>query len=249
MAQIVAIHAAREGAGKSTFSAALATSLALAGRRIGLVDAVGTWPGLPGLFGAAAGEKDPTFGDYLRGACEIDAAAHDVGAQFGVDMPGCVFVVPCGPPLDIGPEVILERSRRGFERLTEQLALDALLVDVAAGAGHGSLGLIAATDVALIVLRIDPRLYQGTSVLIDLLVNLDFRRLLLAVNDVPATYDAGQVKQAVVSAYHVPDVVVLPHSDLLVPLGGARYVALHREDGYSQQVRAAGEWLFSSSDV
>ena len=80
MSQIISIHSYRGGTGKSNLTANLATLLAKAGHRVGIIDTDIQSPGVHVIFALKPSEVTLALNDYLWGRCRIDEAAHDVTA-------------------------------------------------------------------------------------------------------------------------------------------------------------------------
>ncbi len=94
MAQIISIHSFRGGTGKSNITANLATLLAAAGQRVGVVDTDIQSPGIHIVFGLDEADMTYALNDYLWGACDIKATAYDVTPGLGEAFAGHVFLIP-----------------------------------------------------------------------------------------------------------------------------------------------------------
>src|SRR5512141_1575694 len=86
--KIVSIHSFRGGTGKSNITAGLAAQAALAGKRVGVVDADIQSPGIHVLFGLDENKMGLTLNDFLYGKCGIRETACAVG-ELGTDSIGC----------------------------------------------------------------------------------------------------------------------------------------------------------------
>lgn len=78
MPKVISIHSYRGGTGKSNFSANLATSVALRGHRVGVVDTDIQSPGIHNLFGLEPENMNKTLNSYLWGQAPIEDTAYDV---------------------------------------------------------------------------------------------------------------------------------------------------------------------------
>src|SRR5690348_11489548 len=78
MTCFIAVHAYRRATGKSTIAANLASQLAAMGRRVAIIDANFSSPGVGFLFGFNAWGDNCTLSDYLMGQCHIADAAYSV---------------------------------------------------------------------------------------------------------------------------------------------------------------------------
>src|SRR3989304_6600216 len=83
MGKIVSIHSFRGGTGKSNVTANLAVQVALAGKRVGVVDADIQSPGIHVLFGLDETNMGKTVNDYLHGKCALREVAFPVGGNAG----------------------------------------------------------------------------------------------------------------------------------------------------------------------
>jgi MinD-like ATPase involved in chromosome partitioning or flagellar assembly len=226
MSRIVSVHSFRGGTGKSNTTANLATLLAAAGQRIGVIDADIQSPGIHILFGLDEGEMRYSLNDYLWGDCRIEQAAHEVTPDLDPTIPGQVFLIPSSIKAGEIARVLREgydvsMLNDGFHELIETLSLDVLMIDTHPGLNEETLLSIAISDVLAIVLRPDQQDYQGTGVTVEVARKLDVPRLLLIVNKVPAVFDAADVKAQVEQTYNCEVAAVLPHADEMMTLASS----------------------------
>ena len=224
MAKIISIHSFRGGTGKSNMTANVATLLAAAGQRIGVVDTDIQSPGIHVLFGMNQETMSHSLNDYLWGRCEIAAAAHDVTASLDEGLAGRVFLIPSSSnPSDIarvmhdGYDVALLND--GFRKLIRELELDALIIDTHPGLNEETLLSIAVCEALAIVMRPDQQDYEGTSVAVSVARKLSVPRMVLVVNNTPMAFDFADVKERVETTYECEVAAVLPHSDELMIIG------------------------------
>ena len=235
MSKIISIHSFRGGTGKSNTTANIATLLAMSGQRVGVVDTDISSPGIHVLFGVNADEIGFTLNDYLWGKCDIDQAAHDVTAQLGQSIKGKVYLIPSSmKPGEIsrvlkeGYDVGLLND--GFNKVIDDLNLDALMIDTHPGLNEETLLSIAISDALVIIMRPDSQDYQGTSVTVDVARRLDVPRLLLMINKVPAVFDAAATKARAEEIYKCEVAAVLPHSDDMMALASSGIFVLRFPD-------------------
>jgi MinD-like ATPase involved in chromosome partitioning or flagellar assembly len=235
MAQIISIHSFRGGTGKSNTTANLATLLAAAGRRVGVVDTDIQSPGIHIVFGLDDADMTYALNDYLWGACDIKSTAYDVTPRLGAALSGQVFLIPSS----IKPGQITRVLREGydvgllndgFHELIEELALDVLMIDTHPGLNEETLLSIATSDALVIILRPDQQDYQGTGVTVEVAQKLDVPNLLLIVNKVPAVFDMAEVKARVEQTYGCPVAAVLPHAEEMMTLASAGIFVLRYPD-------------------
>ncbi len=235
MAQIISIHSFRGGTGKSNITANLATLLAAAGRRVGVVDTDIQSPGIHIVFGLDEAGMTYALNDYLWGACDIKATAYDVTPRLGEAVAGQVFLIPSSIKPGQITRVLREgydvgRLNDGFHELIEELALDVLMIDTHPGLNEETLLSIAVSDVLAIILRPDQQDYQGTGVTVEVAQKLDVPRLLLIVNKVPAIFDMAEVKARVEQTYGCQVAAVLPHAEEMMTLASAGIFVLRYPD-------------------
>jgi len=235
MAKIISIHSFRGGTGKSNMTANVATLLAAAGQRIGVVDTDIQSPGIHVLFGMNQETMSHSLNDYLWGRWEIAAAAHDVTASLDEGLAGRVFLIPSSSnPSDIarvmhdGYDVALLND--GFRKLIRELELDALIIDTHPGLNEETLLSIAVCEALAIVMRPDQQDYEGTSVAVSVARKLSVPRMVLVVNNTPMAFDFADVKERVETTYECEVAAVLPHSDELMTLASGGVFALRYPD-------------------
>lgn len=84
MPKVVSIHSYRGGTGKSNFTANLATTVALQGHRVGVIDTDLPSPGIHNLFCLEPEQIDNALNHYLWGEAPIESVAYDVSANVGI---------------------------------------------------------------------------------------------------------------------------------------------------------------------
>jgi septum site-determining protein MinD len=225
MSKIIAIHSFRRSTGKSTIAANLAALVALAGHRVGVVDANVSSPGLHWMFGLGRTEFDGTLNDFLLEKRSIEQTAHDLTARLGNDVEGKLFLVPASDDALEIAEVLRERYGtdrlgEGYQRLIEQLNLDVLLVDTHPGLDQDSLAAMALSDALLIVLRLDQQDYQGTAVMVDVARQFKVIDLSLLANLVPESFETHAVATQLEQTFHCPVLAVMPVSEDLMDVSG-----------------------------
>jgi len=226
MPQIISVHSYRGGTGKSNITANIATLLARAGRRIGIVDTDIQSPGIHILFGLDESEIRHSLNDYLWGTCQIKETAHDVTSRLKTEIRGQIFLIPSSMKAGDIARVLREGYdvgvlRDGFQELIDALKLDVLMIDTHPGLNEETLLSIAISDTLVIVLRPDQQDYQGTSVTVEVARKLDVPRLLLIVNKVPSVFNIADVKARVEQTYRCDVAAVLSHSDEMMALASA----------------------------
>ncbi len=223
MSKIISIHSFRGGTGKSNTTANIATQLALAGKRVGVIDTDIQSPGIHVLFGLKGADIKHSLNDFLWGKGEIGAAVHDVTNHLNRAMPGKVFLIPSSAQADEIVNVLREGYNvslltGGFRKLIGELSLDILLIDTHPGLNEETLFSIAISHALVIVMRPDHQDYEGTGVTVEVARSLEIPNMSLVVNKTPPVLDPAEVQQRVQQTYGVEAVTVLPHCDEMMNL-------------------------------
>jgi septum site-determining protein MinD len=223
MSKIISVHSFRGGTGKSNTSANLGALIAQQGKRVGIVDTDIQSPGIHVLFGLEQEQMKHSLNDYLWGNCDIEQAAHDVGAALGIQAPGKIYLIPSSIKAGEIARIIREGYdvgllNDGFQRLLEELELDVLLIDTHPGVGEETLLSIAISDALIIVMRPDQQDYQGTGVTVEIGRKLNVPQMMLLVNKTPTQFDFAEVRARVEGTFGCEVVGVLPHSDEMMML-------------------------------
>lgn len=235
MAKIVSIHSFRGGTGKSNMTANISGSLALHGKRVGIVDTDIQSPGIHVLFGMDEDSMTRSLNDYLWGECSIEETAYDVTPPPVRQGGGSVYLIPSS----LKPGEIARVLREGYDvgrlidgvrQLVDRLSLDYLFIDTHPGLNEETLLSITISDVLVVILRPDNQDYQGTAVTVELARQLEVPRMMLLVNKVPAAFDAEQVRAKVESTYGAAVVGVLPLTDEMVRLASGGVFRLQLPD-------------------
>lgn len=231
MAKIISIHSFRGGTGKSNTSANIVATLAMQGKRVGVVDTDIQSPGIHVLFGLEEDQMGHTLNDYLWGKCGITDAAHDMTASLGGNIPGKVFLVPSSVKAGEIARVLREGYdigllKEGFLQLMNELQLDVLVIDTHPGLNEETLLSVAISDSLAIVMRPDQQDYQGTAVTVEIARKLEVGRMVLVVNKAPSILNPDELKARIEQIYKCPVAAVLPHSDEMMNLASAGVFAI-----------------------
>ena len=223
MPKIISIHSFRGGTGKSNVTANLATIIARAGYRVGIVDTDIQSPGIHVPFGLDETRVKHTLNDYLWGKCGIEAASYDVSsifksrqkqAWFGNNR-GKVYLIPSSIKTGEISRILREGYdarllNDGFRDLIQSLKLDYLFIDTHPGINEETLLSAIISDVLLVILRPDKQDYQGTAVTVDVARKLEVSKMLLVVNKVLPSLNNESLKRQIQNIYNVPVAGMLP---------------------------------------
>jgi MinD-like ATPase involved in chromosome partitioning or flagellar assembly len=260
MKKVVSIHSFRGGTGKSNITANLASLVAMAGNRVGVIDTDIHSPGIHVIFRLEQSAVRSALNDYLWGRCPIEDAAYDVtgslelGAREGpeaeADRPR-VFLIPSS----IKPGEIAQVLREGydvgllhdgFRDLARALQLDYLFIDTHPGVNEETLLSIAVSDLLLLVLRPDNQDFQGSAVTVELARRLDVKDLQVVINKVPQGTDWGALRDQVETAYGAPVVGMMPlNAEIAQMASSGIFVVRHPAHPFTQGLKQVADRLMS----
>ncbi len=242
MTQIVSIHSYRGGTGKSNITANLATTMALLGKRVGIVDTDIQSPGIHILFRLDETKIHKTLNDYLWDAqCPADQIAYDVSyvlndpsAQVKSSI-GKIYLVPSSMKSEDIATILsegydVELLQKGFYEVSDYYNLDYLFVDTHPGLNEETLLSIGLSNTLVILLRPDQQDYLGTAVIVEVARELEVPQMLLVVNKALPDFDFGILKDKVHETYQLPVAGVLPLSTEMLRLGSQGLFCLHHPE-------------------
>ncbi|MGL5875171.1 MAG: MinD/ParA family ATP-binding protein [Xenococcaceae cyanobacterium] len=246
--KIVSVHSFRGGVGKSNVVANLAATMALQGKKVGIVDTDIQSPGIHVIFGFDEEKIQYSLNDYLWGYCQIQDTAYDVShvlhgmsnvysngnvysnshgkynrANVGE---GSLYLIPSSIKAGEIARILREgydvgRLNDGFQELLSCLNLDYLLIDTHPGLNEETLLSIAISDVLVVILRPDRQDYQGTAVTIDIARKLEVPKTMLLVNKALSTHNFDVLQREVQNTYNVSVAGIVPLSEELVQLASS----------------------------
>lgn len=229
MAKIISTHSFRGGTGKSNTTANLATLVARAGHRVGVIDTDIQSPGIHVVFQFDQQRAKHSLNDYLWGRCRIEDAAYDITEQcIGAVTPDSfkprLFLIPSS--LNSGEIARILREgydvallNDGLQDVVSRLQLDYLFIDTHPGVNEETLLSIAISDVLVLILRPDNQDFQGTAVTVELARRLEVPELLVVVNKVPDGVDQELIREQVEAGYQAEVVALLPLNNEMSRLG------------------------------
>jgi len=261
MGKIVSIHSFRGGTGKSNTTANLASQVALAGKRVGVVDTDIQSPGIHVLFGLNEAKMGRTLNQYLRGDCSIEEVALRVGDHLteadgaGRKQLACkdLWLIPSSINIGEISKVVrdgydVNRLNEGLQTLRKKLQLDYLFIDTHPGLNEETLLSVAISDVLIIILRPDQQDFQGTAVTVDIARSLDVPNLLLVVNKALTRYDFNHLRAEIEKRYSATVAGVLPLTEDMADMGSADIFSLRYPDHlWSQAIRGVADRLLTSA--
>jgi MinD-like ATPase involved in chromosome partitioning or flagellar assembly len=257
MSKIVSIHSFRGGTGKSNTTANLAAQIAMAGKRVGIVDTDIQSPGIHVLFGLDEMSMGHTLNEYLRGECSIEDVAFSIGEHTGDAVgrnqlankhlwliPSSINTLEISKILRDGYDV--NRLNEGMQTACKALKLDYLFIDTHPGIGEATLLSIAISDALILILRPDQQDFQGTAVVVSIAQSLDVPNLFLVINKTPTRYNLAQVRKQVETTYDAPVAGVLPMTEDMAELQSADIFSLRYPDHpWSQGIRDVAKTILA----
>lgn len=243
MGKIVSVHSFRGGTGKSNVSANLATTLGLAGKRVGIVDTDIQSPGIHVIFGLDESRISRSLNDYLWDRCPVEHTAYEITPAAVASKGGTMFLIPSSIKAGEIAKILREgydvdRLTDGIQALVERLKLDYLFIDTHPGLNEETLLSLAISDTLVLILRPDKQDFQGTAVTVEVARKLEVPQLLLVLNKVLPSMDPPALARRVEDTYHAPVAAVLMLSEQMLELASSGVFCLHHPDHpFTQEVR------------
>ncbi len=240
MTDIVSIHSYRGGTGKSNMTANLATTMAMLGKRVGIVDTDIQSPGIHILFRLDETKINKTLNDYLWDEdCPAEQIAYDVTYVLDktniTNADGKIFLIPSSMKSEDIATILsegydVERLQEGFYEIGDVLELDYLFVDTHPGLNEETLLSVGLSETLVMILRPDQQDYLGTAVIVDVAKELEVPKMLLVVNKALPDIDFGILKDKVHETYQLPVAGILPLSTEMLRLGSQGLFCLQHTD-------------------
>lgn len=255
MAQIISVHSFRGGTGKSNLIANIASTMALQGQRVGIIDTDIQSPGIHVIFGLDENKMAHTLNDYLWGRCNIQDTAYDVTDALIAEqlhtttVKGSLYLVPSSIKAGEIARVLREgydvvRLNDGFQELIRTLKLDYLLIDTHPGLNEETLLSIGISNILIIILRPDNQDFQGTAVTVDVARKLKVPKMLMVINKALPALDFADLQEQVEKIYNVPVAGILPLSEEMVQLASKGIFSLrYSRHPISQAIKKIAEQI------
>jgi len=184
----VVIHSFKGGPGKSTITANLATSLALKGKSVGMLDLDLAGPGLHVIFELNKEEIKYTLNDVFLMKCSPMDTVIDLTERLGLKQGSLKFI-----PASYKAEDIVRILSKGYELSMFQTAvkevskaydLDYVFIDTHPGIEESTLVAIGTGDTILLISRIDNQDIFGTGIILEVAKALK-KPVFLIMNMIP----------------------------------------------------------------
>jgi septum site-determining protein MinD len=243
----IAVHSFKGGTGKSTITANLAVSLALEGRRVGVLDLDLAGPGLHVLFEMKPDEIKRTLNDYLLGLCSSESIAIDLTEKMGLKQGSLVFV-----PASFKAEDIIRVLSKGYEigMFRDALAtisrihhLDYMIIDTHPGIEKSTLVSMGVCDMNIIISRMDSQDIFGTGVMLEVTRVLEKPQILIA-NMIPPGVDKEKVRARLETLFNTKVITAIPfYTEILRALSSEVFVLKNSNHDFSAALRPVIEAL------
>ncbi len=252
MPKVISIHSYRGGTGKSNFTANLATTVALQGYRVGIVDTDIQSPGIHTLFGLEPEDLTITMNSYLWGQAPIEEAIYDVSSGVGLTGEGQIHLIPSSVKADDISRILSEGYdvkllNDGLRKFVKNKQLDYLFIDTHPGLSKETFLSIAISHILILILRPDKQDYQGTAVTLDVARALNVRKMLLTINKALSSMSFEALKQKAEETYNVPVAGIFPLSEDIVQLASEGvFCAKYPEHIVSQEFNKVAQQLMEN---
>lgn len=243
----IAVHSFKGGTGKSTLTANLAVSLALEGRRVGVLDLDLAGPGLHVLFELKPNEIEFTLNDYLLGKCPAESIAIDMTKKLGLKRGSLVFV-----PASFKAEDIIKVLSKGYEIgmfrdainiISKMRNLDYMIIDTHPGVEKSTLVSMGICDMNIIISRMDSQDIFGTGVMLEVTKVLEKPQILVA-NMIPPGVDREKVKARLETLFNTKVVTAIPfYTEILRALSSEVFVLKNQDHDFSAALKPVLEIL------
>ena len=237
----IAVHSFKGGTGKSTISANIAVSLAMEGKKVGVLDLDLAGPGLHVLFEMKPDSIKYTLNDYFLGQCSATDIAVDLTDQLGLKNGKLLFV-----PASFKAEDIVKVLSRGYEigmfrnaieAISKMHDLDYMIVDTHPGIEKSTLISMGVCDVNLIVSRMDSQDIFGTGVMLEVTKVLEKPQILIA-NMIPPGVDREKVKLRLETLFNTKVVTAIPfYTEILRALSTEVFVLKNPDHDFTSALR------------
>lgn len=237
----IAVHSFKGGTGKSTISANLAVSLALEGRRVGVLDMDLAGPGLHALFEMKPEEVEHTLNDYFLGTCTAAETVVDLTERLSLGAGKLIFV-----PASFKAEDIVRVLSKGYEigtfrdaieLISELHKLDYLIIDTHPGIEKSTLISMGCCDMNIIISRMDSQDIFGTGVMLEVTKVLGKPQILIA-NMIPPGVDTEKVRARLETLFSTKVITAIPfYTDVLRALSSEIFVLKNPDHEYVRTLR------------
>jgi len=235
MGKIIAIHSYKGGTGKTLFSVNLATTFALKGKKVCLLDMDFRAPSLHALFKLSGSEY--WLNDYLNGTCTIKKALVDLTDSLGVK--GKLLVGFANPSTEAIRDMSAKDRKwemRALGRLLalrnsvlDEIGMDYLVFDTSPGLQYSSINAIVSADIVLVISTIDASDVQGTKRMLNELYDLFEKKTYIVLNkvliEIGSKKGKEELSEKLGNSHKLPIFEIVPCFCDILKAGGTHIIA------------------------
>jgi len=242
------ISSFRGGTGKSTITSNLASYLALAGKKVIIIDTDIASPSIHNIFGLTEKNFSDTFSDYLFGKCEIEDAVYDISPTVHSEN-NTLLLIPASTTLGrLTDTVSGKRShnlmKKANDELMEQYDPDYIMIDTHPGINEEVLLTATFANTVLTIVRPDKQDYQGIEISSKIIKKLGAKMNIL-LNKVHKKLNGAQIKKQLEKKYKIPVIGALPFDEEVL-YAESRYIFSLKfpEHKFSQVIKRVSAKIF-----
>jgi septum site-determining protein MinD len=238
----VVIHSFKGGPGKSTITANLATSLALKGKSVGMMDLDLAGPGLHVIFELNKEEIKHTLNDVFLMKCSPTDTVIDLTERLGLEKGSLMFI-----PASYKAEDIVRILSKGYELSMFQTAveevsktynLDYIFIDTHPGIEESTLVAIGTGDVILLISRIDSQDVFGTGVILEVSKALK-KSVFLVMNMIPPGTEYEILNERLQNTFNTPVIGKIPfYTEILRSLSAGVFILKNPEHEFTSMINS-----------
>ncbi|MCQ5374192.1 MAG: MinD/ParA family protein [Candidatus Methanomethylicia archaeon] len=254
MATTCVVHSYRGGTGKSTTTANLSVLLAALGKKVATIDLDITSPGLHVIYNVSTQTMKYTLNDYIYNRCAFEDIVLDLTNHLKLPRGSVYFLGSSMRPEEI-VKIIREGYSEGFfhhvsKNLEEGYGVDYVIFDTHPGLNEDTLLAVMASDVSLLLMRMDKQDITGTYITSQILKK--FGRLSYVIlNMVPPNLaEAPDLPSEVSGIIEATVIGVLPfYEEVLSHRSRGVFCLHHPQHPYSSQMLKIAKKLLQLTSV
>jgi MinD-like ATPase involved in chromosome partitioning or flagellar assembly len=217
MMRCISIHSYRGGTGKSTTTANLAAALVHMGYKVATVDLDLSSPGLHVIFDVQQSALGKTLNDYMYGRCALKDAVMDITGALGLSNGKLMFVGSSMKPEEISELMKKEVDEAFYKKIAKDMekefGLDYLIFDTHPGIVEDTIMAVLASDISLVIMRMDRQDISGTFLLTKILRRMNKVTYVLLNMVPPELAKMPELTADVSKAIQAPVLTFIPFQD------------------------------------
>ncbi|MEM4158071.1 MAG: MinD/ParA family protein [Candidatus Methanomethylicaceae archaeon] len=248
------VHSYRGGTGKSTTTANLSVLLAALGKKVATIDMDITSPGLHVIYNVSTHNMKYTLNDYIYNRCAFEDMVLDLTGHLKLPRGAVYFLGSSMRPEEI-VKVIREGYSEGFfnhisQNLSEAYGVDYVIFDTHPGLNEDTLLAIMASDVSLLLMRMDKQDITGTYITSQILKKFG-RVSYVILNMVPPNLaESSELPSEISSIIDATVIGVLPfYEEVLSHRSRGVFCLFHPQHPYSSQLLKVAKKLIQLTAI